>query len=333
MNPERLRIGIVGAGAIAREHSLSLRASVLVEKLLYFDADAVRARQLADEFQGECLATLDQLIEACDIVWICTPPFARRAAIEAACAARRPLFCEKPLALSATELEWVEAMIAASGVPFFMGQSNRFAAFFQKMKALVEEGAIGAVTKVWSSRLGWLDPQKTPAWRMDDGQGGGTLIELGVHEIDFMRWVGGEWQAVYAQSPPPVLLPGQFQDTVTALGTFQNGATASLNVSWASPRYLWQRGVEGTTGSLFFDDSNIRQIELHRAHAEPEFFPVEWEPLRPGENPSLRFQADAVLGSLINGQAPPVSLHDGAQAIRIALAMRESVASRQCVEL
>jgi predicted dehydrogenase len=324
----KFRIGIVGAGLIAREHCLSLSRLPQVEKLLFFDADSSRAAKLASEFNGTSTPSLRELTQQSDIVWICTPPFARREALEVACEMQRPIFCEKPLAIARNELLWMQRLISDANVPFFMGQSNRYGAYFQKMHELAQGGEVGEITSIWSARQGYLDIASTPPWRMDDSKSGGTVVELGIHEIDFARWVGGEWHSVYARGSSQTLVPGQFQDTVAAIGALQSGATMRLDLSWANPRYLWQRGVEGTEGSLFFDDSRIWQIELHRPQHEPEIFQVgDWQDKTTGENLSLRKQAKAVLQALADGRTPPVSLQDGAAAAEIALAIRYSIQS------
>jgi predicted dehydrogenase len=329
---KQFRIGIVGAGLIAREHCLSLSRLSQVEKLLFFDADAERSAKLAGEFGGVSTPSLEALAEECDILWICTPPFARREAIEVACRLRRPVFCEKPLAIEREELLWVQRTVTDAGIFFFMGQSNRYGAYFQKMRELAQSGTVGEITSIWSTRLGYLDAASTPPWRLDDGKGGGIVVELGIHEIDFARWVGGEWKSVYARGSSQTLVPGKFQDTVSALGSLQSGASVRLDLGWANPRYLWQRGIEGTAGSLFFDDSRVWQIELHRPQREPEIFEVgDWQNKSTGENLSLREQAKAVLGALADGSTPPVTLQDGAVAAEIALAIRDSIRNNYIV--
>jgi len=330
----KFHVGLVGAGLIGRDHAITLSNLPQVKQLSIFDQDAKRAQQVAEEFNAQAVASLRELIDNCDIVWICTPPFVRREPIQEACRAGKPIFCEKPFAITAKECGALEAIIHKAGVPFFMGQSGRYSSFFVKMKSLVEQGVVGTPTTVWCTRLGQLDPRTAPAWRLDDSLSGGTVIELGVHEIDFLRWIGGDWQSVYARGSSDILVPGEFQDTVSAIGTLANGATARLSISWASPRYLWQRGVEGTEGSLFFDDSNVREVVLHRPGKTPKIHKTgDWQNHETKENLSLRDQTMAVLKTLANGGAPPVTMDDGIAAVQAALAMRESARSGRVVQI
>lgn len=322
---QKFRIGVVGAGIIGHDHVNTLHRLGTTKQVSIFDQDTARAGQIADKFGATVADSLPALVEGSDIVWICTPPFARREAILAACKAQKPIFCEKPAALTAKDCTWVQAAVKKAGVPFFMGQSGRYSYFFQKMQELVAGGSIGQPTSIWSIRQGRLDPAKTPKWRLDDDLSGGILVELGVHEIDFMRWIGGDWQSVYARGSAACLLPGKFQDAVAAVGTLRSGVTTRLDISYSNPRYLWQRGVDGTEGSLFFDDSDVRHVHLHRPGQKVKSYKTgDWQNPVTKENLSLREQNKAVLAALAAGAAPPVTLDDGIAAVRVALAMRES---------
>jgi UDP-N-acetylglucosamine 3-dehydrogenase len=318
---KQFHVGIVGAGLIAKDHARSLVRNPFVRAVSFFDVDAARAKEAAAMFASGRDSSIRELVARSDIVWVCTPPFGRREAIAEACRARKAIFCEKPLGISEADLRFVENAVKKAGVPFFMGQSGRYSEFFVKMKRLVAKGAIGKPTLVWSTRLGWLDPKRQPAWRFDDRLGGGTLIELGVHELDFIRWIGGDWRRVSAVA----LATGKFQHTVEGIGTLRTGAIARLTIGWANPRYLWQRGIEGETGSLLFDDSRVSEIQLHRPNRKPRLYPVgDWMDRRTKENLSLRDQDNGVLAALAKGRPPEVTLADGAAAVRAALAMRES---------
>jgi myo-inositol 2-dehydrogenase/D-chiro-inositol 1-dehydrogenase len=330
---KKTSIGIVGAGLIARDHANTLHRLPGVGGLVVHDADGGRAAALAAQCGGRVARGLREIVAASDLVWVCTPPFARTEALREACRQRKAIFCEKPLGLSARQCREVAAMVKRARVPFYMGQSGRFSSWFMKMKALVEDGAIGQLTRAWSTRLGWLDRKRAPAWRWNDRLSGGCVIELGVHEIDFIRWVGGDWKSVHAATSSRVVVPGRYQDTAVATGLLRGGAIAHLAVSWASPRYLWQRGIEGTRGSLFFDDAKP-DVHLLRPGKKPVIFKgADWLDRKTGENMSLKAQAIAALRALRGGAPFGVALRDGLEAVRVAAAIRESAAHGRVVTL
>lgn len=327
-------VGIVGAGLIAKDHANTLKRNPLVRSITWFDTDGKRTREAVAQHGGCIARSVRELVRNSDIVWICTPPFGRKAAITEACAVRKPIFCEKPLGISESELKFVENAVKKARVPFFMGQSGRYSSFFQKMKELVGKGTIGKPTLVWSTRLGYLDPKTQAPWRFNDKLGGGVLIELGVHELDYIRWINGDFASVSAVASSRILVPGKFQDTVEGIATLSSGAIARLTISWANPRYLWQRGVEGEEGSIFFDDCRVREVHILRPGKKPRILSVgDWKDHKTNENLSLKEQATAVLTALARGGKPEVTLEDGAAAVRAGLAMRESARTGRVVKL
>jgi predicted dehydrogenase len=336
MAQKRFRIGVVGAGIIGREHALSLVRNKRVGQVLIYDADPARAEQYGRDFGAQVIGSMDQLVDDCDIVWLCSPPGFHLDGIKRAAAARKPIFCEKPLAITMQDARAIRAAVSQAKVPFFMGHSGRFAIAFIKMKQIVERGEIGEVTSVWSNRLGYLDPKVHPAWRFSDEKSGGVIVELGIHEIDFTRWIGGDWKHVYATGSSATLNPGKFQDQVVGTGPLRQAGAATVNVSWSNPRYLWQRGIDGTKGSLFWDDSDYNHVILMKPGKNPRKIPLGltfWKDKETGENFSLRDQANAILAAMEKGTPPPVKLADGYEALKIARAMKDSVRTAKVVPI
>src|SRR5690606_34583272 len=97
--------------------------------------------------------------------------------VKLACAAGKPIFCEKPLALGVAQMRQIAEAVAKANVPLFMGHSGRYTPIFRKIKQLVSSGAIGEPTLVWSNRVGYLAGSTATAWRLDDTRSGGVIIE------------------------------------------------------------------------------------------------------------------------------------------------------------
>jgi len=111
-----IRIGLVGAGHIGTVHSYALRQladAQLVDARLVatFDDDPVRAEHVARHHGGEAYPSLDALLDAVDVVWVCTWTAGHLAAVEAAADRGLPIFCEKPLAPTFADCERVAAAL------------------------------------------------------------------------------------------------------------------------------------------------------------------------------------------------------------------------------
>lgn len=332
---KKIKVGILGAGLIAEEHAISLSAIGAVKEILVFDVDAARAEKMARKFSATVAASQDALIGECDLVWICTPPAFHLAAIEAAADAGKPIFCEKPLAHTAEEAKKIRTLVKRRKLVFHMGQSGRYSKSFAMMKQAVERGDVGDVRQVWSVRQGRLDVKSTPAWRMDDRASGGVAVELGVHEIDFINWIAGPPRAVTARGDGR-LVGKKFTDTVSALGDLKGGATARLDLCWAHPRYLWQRGVDGSAGSLVFDDAQFNAFTLHIPGKKPKVIrtgETDWKNWDTGENLTFRAQDRAVVLAVRKGEKPAVTVDDGYDAVRVAAAINESVKAGKPVKV
>lgn len=330
-----LKIGIVGAGLIADQHAISLSAIRSVKQLAFFDADAKRASNLARKYEGVAAQSLDDLVSETDLLWICTPPAFHMQAIVAAVDAKKPIFCEKPLGHTLDEANAIRTLIVRSKTPFYMGQSGRYSKCFRMIHKAVAKGDIGKPHNVWSIRQGYLNPKATPAWRMDDRKSGGAVVELGVHEIDFINWIAGPWKSVVAHGSSH-LVGKKFTDTVSTLGTLQSGGTARIDLSWSNPRYLWQRGVDGEEGSIFFDDSVFNAFEIHRPGRKVRIVTTgekDWKDPETGENLSFRAQNRTIIKAVLAGTAPEVTLDDGLAAVRVGHAIRSAVRSGQPVKV
>jgi UDP-N-acetylglucosamine 3-dehydrogenase len=326
----KLTVGLVGAGMISADHATSLSLIRDVGQLTIYDIAPDRASAVAAKHGAGTAPSLDILIDNCDLIWIATPPAFHKPVVAAACNRGKAIFCEKPLAHTATDARAIARLVKAAGVPFFMGHSGRWGRPFQNMIRLVANGTLGEPTLVWSTRRGYLERSSPAAapWRFTDTDSGGVIVELGVHEIDFIQWAGGDWQSAAALGTSKTLAPGKYQDSVVALGQLAGGAAAQLNLSWADPHYLWQRGISGTEGSLSWCDSAYSDIVHHRPGKAPRIVKSgDWRHPKTGENLSIREQNRGVVRSLINGQDFPITIDDGVAAIEAATAIYKSTLS------
>ncbi len=323
----KYHVGMVGAGGIAEQHLATLSRSRSVKSIGIYDPAEDRARKIAKTFSCEVRSDVDQLVAQSDVVWICSPPFAHREPIHKAASAGKAIFCEKPLALGLRECRQLKQRVEDANVPFFMGLSCRFIPVFQKIRQMIDKGDLGEPTMIWSNRVGYLTGPTAVGWRMDDQKSGGVVVEFAVHELDFIRWVGGEFARVAAVTSDKTINPGRFTDTASITGVLQSGACAQVNVSWANPRYEWRRGVQGTEAAVHYDDSVFNQVLLMRPGKEPKAVTVKpdyWLHPETGENMAFVNQARSIFKSLDKGQPPAVGIDDGLTVTEVTDAVAKS---------
>lgn len=264
---EKLRIGIIGAGGIAQDRHLPAfqKLSDLCEVHAICDVNIERAQEVAATYNIPIVHQQYQdLFSEVDAVCICTPNKFHAEIAIAAFEAGLHVFCEKPMAMTASECE---AMIAASQKAkkvLHIGYHYRFTKEAQAAKKVMSEVGTPLVVRVRALRQ-----RKVPGWGVFTNkslQGGGSLIDWGCHFLDLALWLIGNPQetkvsgAVYNQlskQPNQINQWGAFDhenfevdDHVTAYITFENGTSMLFETSWAAnikedENHLSISGVDG----------------------------------------------------------------------------------------
>ncbi len=294
----RLGVGIIGTGFIARTHVDCLRRACLLFPEITLRAEiaavadvtmapaatfakVVGAERAADDWRAVIADP------AVDLVDICTPNNLHFPIAMAAIEAGKPVYCEKPLALTHDEAKQMAASAEAKGVKTFVAFNNLFAPSTQLAKAMIQRGDIGEpVQFIGNFDQGFYsDPNLPASWRTRRAEAGsGALGDLGSHVISIAQDLIGPIASVaaldgivFGDRPAPSSGMGyhakagadaprqqvENDDFFQSLVRFQNGATGSIGASRIAPGRVfginWE--VRGTTGSLFV--ANERPNELH----------------------------------------------------------------------
>jgi predicted dehydrogenase len=257
------KIGFVGSGHIARVHAQALRALGGVEILAWSAQRWERAVAAAQEFDGEAMIT-ETLLSNMDIeiVIISTPtPLHAEQAITAMMNGKH-VFCEKPMARTAAQ---AENMIAAAGRlqrRLFIGHALRFFPIYQQARHLILSGAIGNVRRVRCRRLN-LSPAGRSPWFFNFEHSGGCILDLMIHDFDFLNWCFGTPTRVEVETKPDKDPAGHRHAIVHLY--FDNGVRAAAEGSWMHDRFEQSLHVEGDRGTLSTDFAgNLLRLEDKR---------------------------------------------------------------------
>jgi predicted dehydrogenase len=236
-----IRIGLVGCGHIGTVHSFALRQLAkagLIDAgvVATFDVDREKAASVAAHHDARPCASLDELIDGVDAVWICTWTSSHLEAVEAAAGRSRAVFCEKPLAPTLAQAARLAA--ALEGVPHQVGLVLRHAPVFRATADLVASGRYGRplLTVLRDDQYFPIQGLYASAWRADVAKaGGGTLIEHSIHDVDVLRWilgpVLGEPEEVGARTASLFDHRG-IDDATTVTLRFAGGSTATIVSVW-----------------------------------------------------------------------------------------------------
>jgi predicted dehydrogenase len=231
------RIGLVGCGFISRIHSWALKAlrkAELVDARVtcVFDPDLERAGEMARHHQAHVAATLDELLERVDVVYVCTPTATHLDIVSAASARGLAIYCEKPLAPSLAECKQVAAALCA--VPHQVGLVLRSAPVFRRIHELLVSQTYGRTMAIHLRDDQFFPNQGhyASSWRASvQMAGGGTLIEHSIHDLDLFRWLAGDPDGLTCQTASFFGHPG-IEDLAALSLTYPDGSTAQLLSVW-----------------------------------------------------------------------------------------------------
>jgi predicted dehydrogenase len=269
-----IRVGIVGSGGIAKRHveylgKFSDEAKVTAAVDLSEDRTAWLTEKTGAKFCGD----IDTALDLIDAAYVTTPPRSRIDLIQKLANAGKAIFCEKPMAGTVEDAQTIVDIAEKSGVPFMTGFMRRFHEPYGKLKALADSKELGRPLQFFRRRNGLLQlPEGN--WRNTQGQLTGFTIESVSHDIDLLRWLGGEIveaSGEVLESHPEV--PG-FDDMCVATLRFANGAVGVLQIAWASLISENAVGVMGTERSALIDGNGMwrsdRIVTRSAKDAEPQ---------------------------------------------------------------
>jgi predicted dehydrogenase len=162
------------------------------------DIDAVKGKPLAESTRAHFTSDFSQILsEDVDIVDICLPtPLHRQFAVQVLEAGHN-LFLEKPLAGNLGDGEAIEAAASKSSGLSMVGHVLRFWPGFAELKQQVDEGAVGRPRHILAYRVG--PPPAWADWYLDMKKSNGVIFDLGIHDIDYVRWILGRPKSVFSQ--------------------------------------------------------------------------------------------------------------------------------------
>ena len=232
-----LRVGLVGCGHIGTVHAYALQQLAengLVDAALTatFDSDPERAARVARHHGGEPTASLEELLDEVDVVWICTWTAGHLEAVKGAAARGLPVFCEKPLAPTLADCESVAS--ALERVPHQVGLVLRWSPVFAKAAEIVASGRFGRplATLMRDDQYFPIQGFYGSTWRSEAAlAGGGTLIEHSIHDVDVLRWILGDPASVSARTAATFGHEG-IDDVAAVTLAYDGGSVATLVSVW-----------------------------------------------------------------------------------------------------
>jgi predicted dehydrogenase len=288
---KELRFGIIGAGYMAKTHSLALRN---IGSLMWPDMPRIILRRLADVNESaarvgasrwgweESVTNWREITRAADIdvVIVITPNDSHAEIAIDAFEHGKHVFCEKPLSSTLEAAERMTAAAADSGRVNVVNFAYRCWPAIEFARQLIREGEIGEPFHFEGHFFQdyAADPELPFSWRFDRSvSGGGAVADLGSHIFDIACALMGGIGSVAAQSrrllaERPLAdktrsMPVTVDDLTASLVQFRSGATGAVHASWAATGHKSDLAfsVVGTKGAIEFQWERNNELHFYSA--------------------------------------------------------------------
>ena len=271
-----MKFGIIGAGMIGHFHAKAIGAMADGELHSVFDLRAESAEKLAAEYGCKAYSSFEEVLAdpELEVVTIGTPSGAHRDPAIAALQAGKHVICEKPLEITTERIDEMVAAAAAAGKTLSAVLNRRFQPAIVAFKKASSEERFGKITSA-SAYVKWWRTQEyydSGAWRGTWAlDGGGALMNQGVHTVDQLIHIAGPVIAVTASTALLAHERIEVEDSCVAILEFANGARGVLEAStccWSSTGHPAEVQVCGTTGSAFLADESFKVWDFAEAKDE-----------------------------------------------------------------
>ena len=247
---------VIGCGSFARTFANAIQGELSEIDLYFASRDGDRAVAFAQEFDGTGSfgsyesAVADSRVDA---VYICTPHHLHLEHARLASAAGKHILLEKPMARTANEGQAIVDATTAANVTLMVAENYRFMPPVLAAKAMVDRGDLGNLRLI---QLQEDFPFQPAEWRNNAEQnGGGVLIDGGIHKASLLAYLAGNPAEVYAAEIPSAQPGLAAEDGLVAMLRYPSGLVGIINHTWSAgpltPR-PWV-SVSGSRSSIAFE--------------------------------------------------------------------------------
>jgi predicted dehydrogenase len=257
-----------------------------------------------------------------ELVDICVPVYLHKQYALAAIAAGKNVLCEKPLARNSADAQEIAAAAEKAGIKFITGMCIRFWPEYAHALKTVKSGKAGKILSATFKRVspdingnGWQN------WFMNSELSGGAILDLHLHDVDFVRQLMGMPKAVTAFGAKGVRSDADGIDHVLACFDYGDGPLVTLEGGWAPAKgtpfeMSFQIVCENMTFRLAGDGYSV--IHENGTVEKPQ-------PAAPGLPTGWHVEIDYLLGCILNGVKPAMPMNQVVEAIRLVEAEVASI--------
>jgi UDP-N-acetyl-2-amino-2-deoxyglucuronate dehydrogenase len=342
--------GIIGCGVIAPIHAEAIASVEDAQLIAVADVVETNACKLAEPYGAQIYSDYHEMLARDDIqaISLCVPSGLRAEIGEACAAAGKHILSEKPLEVTTERIDRLIHATENAGVLLGCIFQTRFAAGPQHVHRACEQGRFGKLV-MGDAYIKWYRSQEyydSGAWRGTRKlDGGGVLMNQGVHQIDLLLWFMGPVKRVTARTALVDHVNLEVEDLACALLEFENGAMGVVEGTTATwPGRPARVEVLGSDGSAVIEDGKLKVWDFRDERPEDraiqEMMQQEsglgsgaGDPIRGLQAGGHSLQVADFVMAIKENRQPGVAGREGRRAVELIEAIYESATTGQPVEL
>lgn len=328
-----IKIGILGCGVMGKNHGRAYQTISDCQVMAVCDIREDEAKKVASFHNANVYTSFDEMLlsEELDIVDICLPTYLHKKYALMAMNKGKHTFCEKPIALSITDANEMKACALANNVKLSVGHVLRFFPEYVQAAEQFTEDKLGTVRLIRTSRNQAFPKWSWENWFTDYDKSGGPILDLIIHDIDWIIYNFGPVSRVYAKSYGS---QRKGQDHSILVLRLKNGAIAHVEGSWAYPEgapFKMSYELVGTKGQLEYDNLKDAALQLQTTNNQ-KFEQIRFSAGSYDTEP-YRAELQGFVQSVLNNTEALVTADEGIEALKVALAAKKSIETGQPIIL
>jgi predicted dehydrogenase len=311
-----LKAGVLGAGHLGKIHLKLLKQSEKYNLVGFYDADEAYGKKIEAEFGYKFFNSIDELIDAVDMVDIVTPTLSHYDCAIQAISKGKHIFIEKPISNTVEEAEHIRELLAKNNLRGQVGHVERFNPAYLAVKDEIKSPMF-----IESHRLAEFNPRGTDV---------PVVLDLMIHDIDIILSVVKS--KVKNISASGVSVISNSPDIANARIEFENGCVANLTASRISLKKMRKSRFFQKDAYISVDfldkkcevvkmkdaPENLGDFDMVLQNAEGVKKQIYFDNPHVENNNSILDELEAFADAINNNTTPVVSLHDGTEALRVA---------------
>lgn len=328
-----IKVAVLGAGTMGKVHTAGYAQIPGVKICGIFDKNVELGDKLAQEYNTKFYNNFEEMIEKekPEIVDICLPTIFHKEYTIKLAKKKINIICEKPIARTVEDGKEMIKVCQENKIKFMVAHVLRFFPEYLKAKEILDSGEIGKPAIARTSR-GAHFPRGVGDWYKNLEESGGVILDMIIHDFDYLRWCFGEVERVYTKSL--TFKNYEYIDYALVTLRFKNGVIAHVEGSWAYPEnvsFVEKLEIAGSKGIIEFDLNKTYPTYVYVKKKEETAGVVV--PESPFAEDPYTSEVRHFVECVRQGKEPCVSPLDALKAVEISLAALLSAKNNEVVKI